>query len=61
MFVDADRSDRLAIKSWTLPELKALYTKWQDMQSKQGGWTANYLSNHDQVCAYTLDMVRYMV
>ncbi|CAD6588501.1 MAG: hypothetical protein TREMPRED_005071 [Tremellales sp. Tagirdzhanova-0007] len=48
MFLDASATERLKRKQWKFPEMKAITAAWQRMQSEQGGWCANYLSNHDQ-------------
>lgn len=40
-------SPRRSVRAWSLPELKAVITRWQkDLESS--GWNSNYLTNHDQ-------------
>ncbi len=33
---------------WTVRDFKQVLFKWQSVMEEQGGWTGNYLSNHDQ-------------
>ncbi len=32
---------------WTIPQYKAIFTKWQNASFKQQFWMGNFLSNHD--------------
>jgi len=36
---------------WTLPELKAVATKWQAFRRDDGYWNAAYIQNHDHARA----------
>lgn len=46
--MDGQAHDKFAPKTWTLPQMKAIVTKWQAMMLENRGWNALYLENHDQ-------------
>lgn len=47
MYLDAVREDKWNIRPWTLGELKAVFTSWQNGLA-DGCWNSLYLNNHDQ-------------
>lgn len=42
------RYDFRKLYKWRILDLKQVLTSWQTEMQKRGGWTSNYLSNHDQ-------------
>ncbi|KUI68240.1 Alpha-glucosidase [Cytospora mali] len=46
--VDIDKLDvRMALREWTVKELKGIITRWQKVMIEQNGWNSVFIENHD--------------
>lgn len=46
--VDIDKPDvRMALKPWTVKELKGIITRWQRVMLEKDGWNSVFIENHD--------------
>jgi len=48
MHLDYDENGKFSTKRFKLPELKEVFTKWQNGMAEHNGWNSLYWSNHDQ-------------
>lgn len=48
MDIDRVPDSLLKWKQWELPELKRIFSSWQQLMFQHGGWNSLYLENHDQ-------------
>jgi oligo-1,6-glucosidase len=57
--VDIDKPNvRMALKSWDIPEMKSIISRWQRCMIDQDGWNSVFIENHDNprsVSRYTDD------
>lgn len=46
--VDIDKPDvRMALKPWTVSELKGIISRWQRVMQAKNGWNSVFIENHD--------------
>jgi glycosidase len=56
--VDKKPNERVAVREWTVKEMKGLVTKWQRIMIERDGWNTVFIENHDNprsVSRYTDD------
>lgn len=62
--IDKGPEGKYSPRTWSLPELKRLVSKWQTFMYDNGGWNALYLENHDQprsVSRFACDCAKHRI